>query len=240
MSHDTAHARYSDWDGAYVLGALSPSERHEFEKHLEQCARCRAAVAELTPMPGLLARLSAERAEGILDDLPGSLLEGTLRSGPSPQLFDLVQLEDRRRARRRLRIWLTAAAAAVVVAAAIAVPLLFARLAFPAPQTLDLEALADVPLTASVTLTPAEWGTRLDLDCRYAKSPDGGAGTAWSYSLYVTSDDGTTSRLSTWRIAPGAIARISAASALSLGEIQSIEIRPIDKDEVLLQARVDG
>ena len=56
-------------------------------------------------MPGLLARLSAERAEGILDDLPGSLLRGSLRSGPSPQLVDLVRLEDHRRTRRRLRIW---------------------------------------------------------------------------------------------------------------------------------------
>ena len=191
-------------------------------------------------MPGLLARLSAERAEGILDDLPGSLLEGSLRSGPSPQLVDLVRLEDRRRARRRIRIWITATAAAVIVAAAITVPLLFARGAVPAPQTLALEAIADVPLTASVTLTPADWGTRLDLDCRYAKSPDGGAGTAWSYGLYVTGDDGTTSELSTWRIAPGSIARISAASALSMAEIQSIEIRPIDNDQVLLQTMVVG
>ena len=60
-----------------------------------------------------------------------------------------------------------------------------------------------MPLSASVKLTPVEWGTHLELECSYADATDGGAGTAWSYGLYVTGDDGTTSELSTWKIAPG-------------------------------------
>jgi anti-sigma factor RsiW len=50
------HAAFADWDGAYVLGALAPDERRAYEDHLAGCARCRAAVAELAPLPGLLAR----------------------------------------------------------------------------------------------------------------------------------------------------------------------------------------
>ena len=30
--------KFADWDAAYVLGALSPAERREFETHLASCA----------------------------------------------------------------------------------------------------------------------------------------------------------------------------------------------------------
>ena len=246
MSQDTAHTRYADWDGAYVLGALSPAERHEYEKHLEQCERCRASVAELTSMPGLLGRLGADRAEALLDDslLDGygdSPLEGTAQPGPSPQLLDLVRLEDHRRRRRRTRVGFALAAAAAIVAVAIFAPLGFSRFMTPAPpasQTLALEEVADVPLSASVKLTPVEWGTRLELDCSYADSTDG-AGTAWSYGLYVTGDDGTTSELSTWKIAPGSKATISAGTELALDDIHTVEIRPIGSNDVLLRATIE-
>ena len=46
------HARFAEWDSAYVLGALSPAERREYEEHLESCELCRRCVAELTPIPG--------------------------------------------------------------------------------------------------------------------------------------------------------------------------------------------
>ena len=58
---------YATWDAAYVLGSLSGNERREYEAHLATCARCRAAVAELSGMPALLAQLDAEEVEA-LDD----------------------------------------------------------------------------------------------------------------------------------------------------------------------------
>lgn len=63
MDHERPdHERFVDWDAAYVLAALSPAERREFETHLENCRRCRSAVAELTVLPGLLGRLDPSRA----------------------------------------------------------------------------------------------------------------------------------------------------------------------------------
>jgi|GEM_PF-4992781 len=41
----------------YVLGALSPAERHAFEEHLSQCHPCRDDLASVAGLPGLLARL---------------------------------------------------------------------------------------------------------------------------------------------------------------------------------------
>jgi len=118
----TAHAPYADWDAAYVLGSLSPAERLEFETHLEGCGRCRASVAELSGLPGLLARLDADRAFELIehrDEAP------TAESAPIATLpADLVaRIQARQAARsgRRTRLLLGLAAAAVV-ATAIAIP----------------------------------------------------------------------------------------------------------------------
>jgi hypothetical protein len=51
--------------GPYVLGALSPAEREEYEQHLADCAECRAEVAELAGLPALLARVDAQTAEAV-------------------------------------------------------------------------------------------------------------------------------------------------------------------------------
>jgi hypothetical protein len=40
--------------GGYVLGALEPAERADFEEHLAGCERCQAEVAELRGLPALL------------------------------------------------------------------------------------------------------------------------------------------------------------------------------------------
>ena len=64
----SAHETFVDWDASYVLGALSPSDRRAYERHLAGCGQCREAVAELAGMPGLLGALSREEAEELLED----------------------------------------------------------------------------------------------------------------------------------------------------------------------------
>ena len=61
--------QYSTWDAAYVLGALSDADRHEFEGHLSSCPACQGAVGELAGMPGLLAQSSLEEVESISESL---------------------------------------------------------------------------------------------------------------------------------------------------------------------------
>jgi anti-sigma factor RsiW len=45
----TDHDRWADAAGAYVLGAMSPPERDDFERHLATCPACREDVEELRP-----------------------------------------------------------------------------------------------------------------------------------------------------------------------------------------------
>jgi hypothetical protein len=65
---------YAHDDGAYVLGALSPSERAAYERHLSDCPACREAVAEIAVLPGLLSRLDPVAAKQLLG--PPATAEG--------------------------------------------------------------------------------------------------------------------------------------------------------------------
>lgn len=228
------HSRYADWDSAYVLGALSPGERREFEEHLETCEACRRSVAEVAPMPGLLARLSADRAHALL------LESDAVPATPHPELLDAVRREGRRRRIRRTRTRIVlAAAAAAVVLAAVAVPLALTRPA-AGVQAVAFETVADVPVSAAAELSPVEWGTRIELDCTY-EAPSGGEAPeeGWPYALVVVDHDGHRTEVSTWRATPGATARLEAGTALAVDEIASLEIRAVASGDVLLRGSPD-
>ena len=219
MSAD--HVRYADWDAAYAIGALSGRERREFEEHLEGCAQCRQAIAELASTVALLSRLTPEdvRAMEAGAHDQDAQADAAVRAQ--------ISVLDRSRRRRRSTWWAAAAAAVAIVVAGVSVPLTIAALAPPA-ASFALEDVADVPLSASVRLTEAGWGTRIDLDCRYAGAVYGGPPGGWEYALAVVDEDGAAATVSTWRAGPGSHARLSAATATPLPGIRAIEIRSAD------------
>lgn len=163
------HPAFADWDAAYVLGALTPADRRTFEEHLLSCELCRVAVAELAPLPGLLARAAAPES-----DLPDPYAHVV---SPRADLADLVaRRADRERRTSRVRRGL--AAVAVAAAMVLAVVLVVPRGGeAPGPTaapdaTVTLVQAADVPLTANVRLTSVAWGTRIAMECDYpAGSP---------------------------------------------------------------------
>src|SRR5262245_42439548 len=95
-------------DGAYVLGALSPAERADFERHLSACASCREAVANLAVLPGLLGRLDQASAVSMAAGTPApvpappTILPRVLAATAQQRRFD------RRRGRRRRALLSTA------------------------------------------------------------------------------------------------------------------------------------
>ncbi|MBN9153176.1 MAG: zf-HC2 domain-containing protein [Microbacterium sp.] len=211
------HARYADWDAAYVLGALSADDRREFEAHLEACPDCRRGVAELAPTVALLSRVTVGTVEAMSeeDDLAAE-------SAARAQLLSL----DRARSRRRRRTWwIGAVAAAALVIAAVGTPVTIAALNRPT-ASFALQDVGDVALKASVDLKSVAWGTRIDLDCRYpAGSWEGVPREGWTYVLAIVGTDGSTSSVSTWRAGPGTTSRLSAGTALDVDAIRSVEIR---------------
>ncbi|GAB3284049.1 zf-HC2 domain-containing protein [Microbacterium lacusdiani] len=200
------HDALAEWDAAYVLGALTPADRRRFEAHLEECARCRAAVGELVPIPGLLARAGAP------DAAPPA---------PPADLLDRMRERERRRVRGvRARIAGWAAAAAVALALAIGVPA-----AMEAPDEPDVTvALESAAMSVEVGLEPVAWGTRLVIRCEY---PDAGYGygAGAGYALVVTDVDGRSEQVSTWGAMPGRAVELEAATSLPVERIASLAVR---------------
>ncbi len=235
MTDTTDHSRYADWDGAYVLGALAPAERREYEAHLESCDRCRAAIAELSGLPGLLGRLDEERATYLLND---ALLDDDADAGlptPPADLVARIRRAEQRRRTRRVRL-IVGLAAAAAVAAAIVIPVSIA--AVPHPElTVALHQAQSSPLSAQVALTSVTWGTRIDMHCSYGSGSgwqDPAAEGDWSYSLWVIDEKGDASQVSTWKAGAGSTVRLSAATALPLDDIRTVQVRSVATDDVLL------
>lgn len=232
------HAHYADWDASYVLGALSPADRREFETHLESCERCRESVAELSGLPGLLGRLNADRAFELLDEPDAATAEA-----PAPLPADLVarieqRIVSRRRVRNRVLIGLAAAAA---VAGAIVIPLSIVSPPHPTPGiALALGQVVSSPLTADVRLTTVGWGTKVDMTCRYGPASSGGYGNIRSsYALWVVQTDGTASELSSWSAASNSTVKLSAGTSSPVTDIASVQVRSVADGRVLLESDVN-
>jgi anti-sigma factor RsiW len=230
------HAHYADWDAAYVLGSLSPADRREFETHLEGCERCRASVAELSGLPGLLARLDSDRAFELLEQTDDAVAAETasIRAMPADLVARIQARDAARRSRRRTRLVLGLAAAAVV-AAAIAVPVSIASAPHPTVST-ALSQVVKSPLSAEVELTSVGWGTKVEMSCHY-RDIDSGApdSTRWDYALWVVQKNGTASELSSWSAANDSTVKLSAGTAVPVAQIAAVQVRSVD-GRVLLES----
>jgi hypothetical protein len=212
---------YELWDGSYVLGSLSPTERREFEAHLDACDPCSRAVRDLAGMPGLLSRIGPEVFEGPdPEPVPQTLL---------PRLSRAVRRHQRR------RTWLTAgiaAAAAVVVTAGGVLALDHGSNGTPAalpsqstsvqPASRVMTQVSRDPMTASVALTPVAWGTRLDLACSYPRGTVGYEGGA--YALVVRLRNGHREQVATWNGVPGTSMQVTGATAAWRQDIASVVV----------------
>lgn len=213
-----AHTRFAQWDAAYLIGALSAADRAAYEAHLSECGQCRRAVAELAPTVGLLGRVDADAVAASGEPTIGAVPDA------AAEIARARFLRRARAGRRRMR-WATAAAAALVlVLAAIAAPTVLSWVQRPA-AAIALHEVSGATLQASVRLTGTPWGTRIDLDCRYPAGYPGQSPASHAYALAVVGVDGSTSLVSTWRIGPGAAARLSAGTAWAPTQIRAIEIR---------------
>jgi len=229
---------YRDWDAAYVLGALSPEDRREYERHLADCPRCTAALAELAGIPGLLATVPAEEA-----------IHETPRPVPVPDTLWPRMLRSARR--RRVRTRAAVAGGALVVAAAVAV-VAFAlpQVVAPAPaptstvvaggRTVALDQVTPSALRASIRLISEGWGTRIDMDCSYGLGDGSASGyggdepTAHDYAMYVTDAAGRSIEVATWSARPGSAAEPSGTTSLAVDQIRTVDVRSTSDGTVLL------
>ena len=225
--------RYLTWDAAYVLGSLTSAERREFETHLETCERCRAAVAELSGVPALLAKLDFEDVRALDESQPDT---------PPLRPEVLGSILDKVRWRRRRSRLLTSGAVAVA-AALLAVGLVIVirpeavGLQTNAPQAapgLEMTKVSETPINAAITMSGYGWGTRIDMACTYG---DWGQRDAppQSLGMVVVGRDGSRDQIATWLGLSGATALPSANTPLQMNEIAAVQLVSSDSGQVLLE-----
>lgn len=189
------------WAGAYVLGALDHEDRVRFEHHLEACERCRVEIAELSPLPGLLARAEPVRGDdGDVDVAAGAV--------------DRI-LADAARLRRSRSAW-----RAVSVAALIAVVVVVGFVLWPeADDGEEVYPLAvaatDVP-GAWASVTPRQWGTEIAIGADMLPRSE-------HYVLVAIDEDGTQEIAATWGPTDGAL-KLRGAAALSPGALAEVAV----------------
>lgn len=234
---------YATWDGSYVLGALSPADREQYERHLADCPACAGAVRDLAGLPGLLSRVDEQAVASPPDTAPDTLL---------PRLVREVRRERRRRA--RVATGLAAVAVAVVVAGAATIGVLTgsdapdtsppaagappagspAGVDTPGTDARAMQPVAGAPVEGWLTLETVPWGTRITLLCTYAPSPGGyGGAQPADYTLVVRTRDGVEREVATWNAVPGRAMQLAAATASGRADIASVEVRTGDGRPVL-------
>ncbi|MEO8555634.1 MAG: zf-HC2 domain-containing protein [Actinomycetota bacterium] len=211
-------------DAAYVLGALSPVERREFEEHLKVCASCASSVGALAGLPGLMSAVSLEELTAEVEAPPETLL---------PSLARAVRRE---RGRRRLFVGTSAAAAAVLIAVGAAAlngadspaqpPAAPTASTVSGSANLAMTAVVPSPVTASARLVDMAWGTRIDLTCSYsAKGSFPAAG--YPYALVVIDRGGAVQQVATWKALPDRQLTIRGASSLARKDLAAVEVRTL-------------
>ncbi|WP_051187411.1 zf-HC2 domain-containing protein, partial [Nocardia tenerifensis] len=193
---------YTTWDAPYVLGALTRTERREYEEHLAGCPACQSAVAALAGMPGMLAMVEPATALAMIEPpetvaaQPDSA--STAASPPVPRL--LPRLAEAAEKRRRRSVWVSvgAAVAAAAAAVAIAVPVV-ATVAAPDETSTEhvvaersMEPLKPGPVAASFKVVRADGKTRIVMSCSYVPSNQQ---YNWNLKLFVLGTDGSQTEL---------------------------------------------
>lgn len=188
----TAPDPFLHYDGAYALGTLDPDDRAAFESHLPGCADCRARVADMQQTAALLRGITADDVTAPADGPPAELL-------PS-----LVRRAARERTRRRVLVGTLAGVAAAALAALLIV-------VWPGGDgaggggagTSSAQAFRpvsdSVPLRAEAVLSSRQWGTRIDVSCRYELEPL----RPIAYRLVIVSTDSRRHDAGSWKVAPG-------------------------------------
>jgi hypothetical protein len=217
-------------DAAYVMGALSAEDRLAFEAHLVECPRCAQRVAELSGLTDLLDKIPLARVlqPGVDREPPPDLL--------LPRLMRAARAERRRRS---LRLVASGAVAASLVALAVGFGVVQSRPSAPVGVSVAMTPVRPAAVTATLNVTPASWGTKVSLDCRWVGPTTGAAsGMKKTYRLVaVPRDGGDPQVLAQWAVLPGEDAKVTGSTDLAARGIAAIELQAVADDAVLLQSK---
>ncbi|MGW5220011.1 anti-sigma factor family protein [Nocardia sp. NPDC004085] len=237
---------FSTWDAPYVLGSLTRDERLQYESHLSSCPDCRAGVAELAGLPGLLALVDADVATSMIE--PPAQAAGPPPPPPMPELPPPARLADAAERRRKRSGWASAgvALASAAAAVAIAVPItasITGSNTETGPGTSEqafverqMTPVQPTPVSASFKLVPAGDQTRVVMSCSYP--PGEPLRYNANLALYVIRANGQQQQLDQWPAGPGTELTIDRTIDGPPDQVRAVEIRAANTGSVLLTGTV--
>jgi hypothetical protein len=218
-------------DGAYVLGALCPAERADYEQHLAGCSACREAVASIAVLPGLLRRLAPLQTQ----ESPPSAIDRL------PKLVQsLTVLRAKQRNRQRWQVFGSAlVAAGLVLAVALGVmnlrPAQTPVVAMPSPTGPVMipmtQVAVETAVTAEVALIEIRGGVLVSMHCAYPLSS--GHTRAYTFRLFAIGSDGMAEQLGSWMAGPGDDVTMTGLTRYDLADLVRLELRGRDNSAVL-------
>jgi hypothetical protein len=110
MERELTHDEAADLLGAYALDAIESDERDAVDRHLNECPRCRAEVADHRTVASFLGSAGGRAPDGLWDRIAGSLEEAP----PELKLAPVVPINERRSVSRRVGAVAAAVAAGVI------------------------------------------------------------------------------------------------------------------------------
>jgi hypothetical protein len=212
--------------GAVGLLTGSPPDP-DVQEHLDGCATCRAELAELAPLPGLLASAAAQVAE--MDEQPpgDALLERLLAAASA----------ERRSRRHRLRMIAVSSIAALAV---VLVPtaLVLANRSAPPPAVAADKVQAQASDHASgifgqVTLARSAWGSAMTLHVN-------GVPTGTQCTVVIVTRSGARETAMTWWVQYPGPATVQGTVAADVPAIASVDLVQTGSGKVLLRMPMPG
>ena len=208
----TDHGKYRELSAGFVLGALEPEERRNFDAHLEQCPECRREVASFAPIPGLMSR-----AQGVsTESLPVAVAERAASQARA-------EWQSLTRSRGSWR-WAAGAAALVAIVMATVV-------VFPGADESGAIELTVEPgtVTGVVAIDSRAWGTALHLELEGLPQRD-------RYVAWVVDAAGERQQAATWGPTAAGAARLDGASSIPTTRVAAVVVTNGDGAETLLTA----
>ena len=212
----SGHELFREWSAAYVLGALEPHERVEFERHLHECDLCRDEVQLVAAIPGLLAQIDPTLS-GDPEAQPRITAAAVNRAAT-----DLAKLERTGRRWRAAALALTAGAAGLVLTVVVD----GGSESRHTPTRLAIEGGGP----GEVEVEERGWGTEISVELT-------GLPTSDVLELWAVDSAGEWTIAATWNALDHGRVAVSGAAAVATPDLAEVVVTSRDRATIVLRAR---
>ena len=210
--------------GVSVLGLTEPAEEEALRHHLDECPECAATLAELSPLPALMATVDAERAASGLPEPRPELLRRILAETRA----EADEIDAARRRRRRRLVGVVTACGSAAAATVLAVSLLVGGSGGPQTPTALTASTIDAGshVRGTFTLTSLDTGSEVAVKLSNATPGE-------DCRLIVKGTSGQSEVAGWWVVRPNGEATVTGHTSLAADQVSNLVVVTRSGDRIL-------